>query len=252
MRKFVTFSIFFVAASVWVSCVPDIPDAGRETQEVNEPLPHGSSAKIDSEQLSSDTLSADIRASEVETDTLSADSLFANAEVSDSVIVDGTEEEPIDSLLLYQVEPPEEFEEAFPDEYSEDARHQTESISKERLISSVVKKVITPDYASVRDSVLDMVEERMSLRSDSPVKKVIVEKWVSPVNYKGYRFNRKKLMLYGVKEKSTVEIYFYLESYYFSVNSEMYDLEETIQSLPFRPVGDSLLINHLVIYADSL
>jgi len=99
-----------------------------------------------------------------------------------------------------------------------------------------------------RDSTLAIIEERMSLNLEEPSKKIVIEKWYSPVNYRGYKFNRKKLMLYGVDKPEPVDVYFYLGEYYFAFNMRLYHLDETTKNMTFETVKDTVLTQYLLNY----
>ena len=121
-------------------------------------------------------------------------------------------------------------------------------LSKERILKTEVVKVKFPEVIDERDSVLAVIEERMSLNPEVASKQIVVEKWFSPVNYRGYKFNRKKLMLYGMEKEAPVGVYFYLGEYYLSVHKRVYDLEESAKNKDFKVVRDSVLATYLLNY----
>ena len=137
-----------------------------------------------------------------------------------------------------------EFDAEYVDYLDSDVR-----LTMERILKTEIVNVRTPEARDRVDSTLAIIEERMSLNPEEPSKKVVVEKWYSPVNYRGYKFNRKKLMLYGVDKAETVYIYFYLGEYYFAFNMRLYNLDETSKNMAFVSVKDSVLTNYLLNYA---
>ncbi len=126
------------------------------------------------------------------------------------------------------------------------------NLEKERLQRTEILKVYRPDYTNAYDSTLNVIEKRIALHPDEVSEKMVVERWISPVNYRGYKFNRKKLMLYGIDKNDTVHIYYYLDAYYFSLRNQIYALKETNSNTAFLMVQDSLLENHLLEYEDQL
>ena len=120
------------------------------------------------------------------------------------------------------------------------------NLKKERLLKTEIIIVIIPEILDERDSVLAVIEERMSINPDKVSQKIVVEKWYSPVNYQGYKFNRKKLMLYGVEKSTLISIYYYLGEYYFALNNMVYDLDESSKNMAFEEVEDSVLSNYLL------
>ena len=121
-------------------------------------------------------------------------------------------------------------------------------LKMERILKTEVVKLRIPEARDERDSTLAVIEERMSLNPEGPSKNIVVEKWYSPVNYRGYKFNRKKLMLYGVDKAAPVDVYFYLGEYYFAFNLRLYNLDETSKNVAFVSVKDTELINYLLNY----
>lgn len=148
-------------------------------------------------------------------------------------------------------EPPDEIIE---DPYI-DQGHIPESglnLEKERLVKTEILKVYRPDYTNTYDSTLSVIEKRISIQPEEVSQKMVVERWISPVNYRGYKFNRKKLMLYGIGKNDMVHIFYYLDGYYFSLADHIYFLKETNNNTAFIVVKDSILENHLLEYEDQL
>ena len=168
--------------------------------------------------------------------TAEGDSLSSNNEEEEEVTEDWVDEEDID----YDDGEFEDEYVRFPDG---DVR-----MRMERILKTEIVYVRTPKAKDERDSTLAIIEERMSLHPEEPSKNVVVEKWYSPVNYRGYKFNRKKLMLYGVEKAEPVDVYFYLGEYYFGFNMRLYNLDETSKNVAFESVKDSVLINYLLRY----
>jgi hypothetical protein len=122
----------------------------------------------------------------------------------------------------------------------------------EKLLKTEKVELIRPDFIDKRDSVLAVIEERMTLAPDTGRLYIVVEKWQSPVNYRGYKFNRKKVLLYGVRKDMPVRVYFYLGAYYLTFNDRLFYLDETAAHTRFEPVEDIALTEHLLTYEDTI
>lgn len=122
----------------------------------------------------------------------------------------------------------------------------------ERMDRADVVRVLAPDPVTTRDSILLHVERKMSLRPERPPEHLIVERWSSPVNFRGYKFNVRKLLVYGVEPKANIQLYYYLEDYYFSIDRNVYELHETAVPRNFQSVRDTTLTRYLISLADSL
>jgi len=158
------------------------------------------------------------------------------------------------AMEAFPIEDYSEAETGF-DDYSEtDAifYEADDYLETERLLSTEVVKVITPDPKSQKDSVLTVIESRLSLSDEEVSEVIIVEKWLSPVHYKGYRFNKKKLILYGANKSTSVRLFYYTQAYYLGLNNTIYHLEERIEYSPLETVKDSALANYFNKYEAPL
>jgi hypothetical protein len=125
-------------------------------------------------------------------------------------------------------------------------------LSEERLIRTQAVEVWQPDFKDEVDSVLVTIEERIQLEPEKPSKEIIVERWYSPVNFEGYKFNRKKLVLYGVGKNEKLGIHYYSNSYYLSLREQIFTLEESIRPRELSVSADSLLTIYLLKYENRL
>jgi hypothetical protein len=125
-------------------------------------------------------------------------------------------------------------------------------IEKDRLVSTILVRVFRPDYSDRRDSVLAEVEKRLSITPDRIPATVVVEKWISPVNFKGYKFNQRKLILFGVRDNQRVAIYYYINQYYFALGERIYELDEALAFESFQNLADTALVRQLRTYENSL
>lgn len=142
---------------------------------------------------------------------------------------------------------------ADPDDwYGEYEGEISEHVSTERMYRSDVVKVLSPKPASPYDSALYAVERKMSLRSEETPGRVVVERWLSPVNFRGYKFNLRKLLVYGIESRSDIHLYHYLGEFYFSIDDDFYALRETAVPREFESVQDTVLTQYLLTFVDNL
>lgn len=149
-----------------------------------------------------------------------------------------------DSIAMIDTEVYEEHEEY--EIYNEQEPNPEDFFAESRLVQSTLVQVIRPGHRDAFDSVLVVIEDRLSIRPDPGADQVVLEKWLSPVNYKGYKFNRRKLMLYGVQAHQPVSVFHYQDDYYFSLGAKIYMLEEHLDYMPFEMLQDSLLNKYLL------
>ncbi len=263
MRKYVTFiALLFLMLAV-VSC-----ENNSEKTDTTEKKPgfktifskktkENKTANLSDSIMVADTLQSQEMADSIaqNIDTTYGELLVPNDE-TDIDWANTAEEDSLDYAEMNDEdlveEPGREFEEET--EYDESVEEYVGYssgdviLSKERILKTEVVKVRFPEVFDERDSVLAVIEERMSLNPDQFSKQIVVEKWYSPVNYRGYKFNRKKLMLYGMEKEAPVGVYFYLGEYYLSVHKRVYDLEESAKNKDFKVLRDSVLATYLLNY----
>lgn len=259
MMKFVAYLAFVAYLIIFASC-ENRPVETIQDQNVNQNTSTlKKKAEAKNNDLIKDSLSSDLSQG---TDSTINDSISI-ASLSDSAIIalplpdeeSGIEwesESETDTLDSgFEEESTEEWlEETSGEEESEyiDYSNNDVPLNRERILKTEIVKVKMPDSKDERDSVLAVIEERMRLNPDQISKQIVVEKWFSPVNYRGYKFNRKKLMLYGVEKEALISIYFYLGEYYFAFNQKLYNLDETAKNSSFERVQDAVVTNFLLKY----
>jgi Skp family chaperone for outer membrane proteins len=95
-------------------------------------------------------------------------------------------------------------------------------------ISSEEKK-----NASDETSVAERTSEKLNPLGGLPDEKkedkkfYVVEYWVSPVNYKGYKLQDKKLILFGIDEPDAVKLYSKGEKLWMNYGGNFYPLQQT-------------------------
>lgn len=259
IRKFVTFIAFVACFALFPNCQSKQEEADTSSKQRARTSVPIQKSKTDIDTAVNDTLAG--TGLSITPDTGYADS----ATLVDSAVnslplpeketeIEWETDKPVDTL---QAESDTQIIEKWTDE-SEGVQESEfidysagdVALNKERILKTEIVKVIMPDFQDDRDSVLAVIEERMSLNPNQISKQIVVEKWFSPVNYRGYKFNRKKLMLYGVEKETLISIYFYLDEYYFGFNQTLYNLDESTRNVSLVSVKDTVLTNYLLKYED--
>lgn len=261
MRNFVTFIAFVACIALFASCDSKPGETNMDHKEKASAPTLKKKPALSHEDVEDDTLS--MLDSIAKTDSLNADSSvisslpdsvitplplpddeveveWESAEAQNDTLSAGSDEEVTEEWLD---ESGGEDEGEYIDYSNSDVR-----LNNERLLKTEIIKVKTPDFQDEKDSLLAVIDERMSLNRDQISKQIVVEKWFSPVNYRGYKFNRKKLMLYGVDKETLVSIYFYLGEYYFAFNQKLYNLDESARNISFERVQDPDITSYLLKY----
>ena len=120
-------------------------------------------------------------------------------------------------------------------------------VKKEQLLETRTVKNVLPPAKNLTDSVDAILEEHLSI-TPAISNQVVVEFWKSPVNFKGYKFNRKKLVLYGLSPQVDVKLCYYVHTQYMIVGDAIYKIVETAVYQPYQEVESETLKAHLRKY----
>jgi hypothetical protein len=120
------------------------------------------------------------------------------------------------------------------------------NVLKEELVG--VKNINVRDiaagsgYKSISDSVLSQMS------GVTPAKKTdlfMIEFWKTPLNSKGYKMTRNRVLIYGIKENADLVMVKLDDDYYLKNNSEVYHLNYSTEFKPMEKVNESSLLQKL-------
>lgn len=112
-------------------------------------------------------------------------------------------------------------------------------VAQEELLSVKNIKVINLDGRSKKDTLTGQLAGVTS--SDYP-NMFFVEFWKTPLNSKGYRMTRNRVILYGLSDFSSITIYKVDDSYYLKNDDLVYKISAGTEFKPMEPVSDSELL----------
>jgi hypothetical protein len=72
-----------------------------------------------------------------------------------------------------------------------------------------------------------------------------VEIWTSPLNYKGYKMNRNKIILYGLNDPESLKVYKLDEEIYLQNGALIFHLENTNDFRPYDRVSSEAVLSKL-------
>ncbi len=113
------------------------------------------------------------------------------------------------------------------------------SIAQEELLSVKNIKVIDLDLNSNKDTLTGQLAGISS--SDYP-NLFFVEFWKTPLNSKGYRMTRNRVILYGLSDFSSITIYKVDDNFYLKDNDVVYKISSGTEFKPMELVQDSDLL----------
>ncbi len=108
-------------------------------------------------------------------------------------------------------------------------------IAREVLLSAEMFEIINRDTTSAPMSLADsLLSDDLNLETESVQRQLTVEKWQSPLNYRGYKLNNNKLVLYGFDMEEVVEIEKIDNRIRMTTTNQMYQLDYTEELLPLH------------------
>jgi hypothetical protein len=75
--------------------------------------------------------------------------------------------------------------------------------------------------------------------TESPPSSFITEFWVSPINYRGYKMSKNKLVLFGIEEPDAVKLYRVNDAIYMSYLREYYRLNDTFDFMSYQKLKEA-------------
>jgi hypothetical protein len=115
------------------------------------------------------------------------------------------------------------------------------NIVVDQLLSTKVIKVINLSSDPSSDSLAQKIAGVNSLSSES----YTIEFWKTPLNSKGYRFQKNKVMLYGVNDHTDLLLYQLEGRYYIKSFEVVYQLQSSSDFQPLLKVNDPELLSKL-------
>lgn len=117
-------------------------------------------------------------------------------------------------------------------------------VKKDEIVGSSSLNVInlgTINKTGTKDSVLQDVS---GIKDDgrNQVSKFTVEFWQSPINYKGYKMSKNKIVLFGINPDENVRIYRVEETIYLRQASTLYRMDYTNEFRGLERVNDPQLL----------
>jgi len=108
------------------------------------------------------------------------------------------------------------------------------NVAREEMLSvKSLKAIHVSDNSADADS--------LSQQSDL----FFIEFWKTPLNSKGYKFTKNRILLYGFVDYSSIQLYKLNENYFIRSNDQVYKLEQAAGFSPLERVIDNELLVRL-------
>jgi hypothetical protein len=119
-------------------------------------------------------------------------------------------------------------------------------IKKDELLFSTPVNIINLDVVDVKaikkDSLLQAASGIKEPSSNGPV---IIEFWKSPVNYRGYRLTKNKLVLFGMHTQDFPKLYKLNDIIYLRSGEKVFRIEKSTDFKSYEQVQDPALLSRL-------
>lgn len=112
-------------------------------------------------------------------------------------------------------------------------------IRRDELLASRRVPIIYLENQVENDS---LIKEMLGIKDNLP-KDMLVQFWLSPIGFTGYKLSKNTLILYGVSDQIKYKIYQKKQFHYLSSEEVFYVLKETNDFLPFQEVKRSTVLD---------
>ncbi|OFX72082.1 MAG: hypothetical protein A2X12_02440 [Bacteroidetes bacterium GWE2_29_8] len=143
--------------------------------------------------------------------------------------------------------------------YDDDYNQQNDNDSVRKIASNVDDMVVLKDVMIYEKTLeikgLNIQKEIENLKIESlvsgnsnnknPVISIKIEFWVSPINYKGYKMSRKKIVLFGIKDFENISVKKLNQKYFIQIHKQYFYLEYTDDYKKLIPENDEKKIKEL-------
>jgi hypothetical protein len=119
-------------------------------------------------------------------------------------------------------------------------------VLKDQLLKSQKEKIIKivgqENKLSTKDSLL---KKNAGIKENLGTKELIIEYWQSPLNYKGYKLAKNKLIVFGINENEPLKIFDYGNSLFLRFQGQYVKLENRQEFKSFEKYTDQEIISIL-------
>lgn len=120
-------------------------------------------------------------------------------------------------------------------------------VRKDELLSTKTLEVLNLDPVAKMNGKDSLLQKVSGIKDDRSTSKqyLNIEFWSSPLNYKGYKMSKYKLILYGVSSPEGLKIFKLEDVIYLKSSSFVYRLDATGEFKPYERITDESILNRL-------
>ncbi len=121
-------------------------------------------------------------------------------------------------------------------------------VKKDRLIATKTFEVIAIGSLDLKTPTDSILEKTSGVQIDKNTSKKImvnVELWESPINYKGYKMNKSKTVLFGLSDIDFLKLYIIDGEYYAKYEANIYRLQNTNDFKSYEKVYKANILSQI-------
>lgn len=121
-------------------------------------------------------------------------------------------------------------------------------VRKDEVLFTKTLEIINLNAPAIASNAKDSLLHKVSgIKDDkSSTKQFInVELWQSPLNYKGYKMGKYKIILYGIGSVEGLKTYSFEDDIYLKHGTIVYRLENTAEFKPYERITDESIVSKL-------
>jgi HD-GYP domain-containing protein (c-di-GMP phosphodiesterase class II) len=142
----------------------------------------------------------------------------------------------------------------FPDEPAE-----VIEIAKDQMLLKLSVLVLNLDFnekTKSRQQADSLLQASADVKTDSRFQEktmtISVELWQNPLNFRGYKFSKNKLILYGIDTEEPLSFYYFREKFYMRWRDKFYELQGDNSFNPYVVATNSQAIQSSIIYQNQI
>lgn len=119
-------------------------------------------------------------------------------------------------------------------------------IRKDELLSTKTLEVMNLDPVAKMNSKDSLIQKVSGVKDDRNFKQFLnIEFWSSPLNYKGYKMNKYKLVVYGIPSAEGLKLFKLDDVIYLKLASFVYRLDASADFKAYERITDEEVLNKL-------
>ena len=119
-------------------------------------------------------------------------------------------------------------------------------VRKDELLSTKTLEVMNLDPLAKVTSKDSMLQKVSGIKDDRSFKQFLnLELWSSPLNYKGYKMNKYKLVVYGITSAEGLKLFKLDDVIYLKIASFVYRLDASVDFKPYERITDEEVLSKL-------